>query len=138
LQASVWKEQTISKDLAAISNPALDLPDVDELMEDSSETNSELNTDIQVAKEAPPDTTNQVANVSPPEPKQEPVIKEEPTYSPSMLAEQAAKYDITNGTTKGQKGTYYAVGMNSMGTDVENRKQFDSAYTKYINKNAPG
>ena len=138
LQASVWKEQTISKDLAAISNPALDLPDVDELMEDSSESNSELNTDIQVAKEAPPDTTNQVANVSPPEPKQEPVKKEEPTYSPNMLAEQAAKYDITNGTTKGQKGTYYAVGMNSMGTDVENRKQFDSAYTKYINKNAPG
>ena len=91
MQASVWKEQTISKDLAAISYPSLDLPDVDELMEDSSESNSELNTDIQVAKETLTDTTNQVANISSPEHKQEPVKKEEPTYSPSMLAEQAAK-----------------------------------------------
>ena len=54
-----------------------------------------------------------------------------------MLAEQAAKYDISQGTKQGQKGSYYSVGMNDMGTNANDRKEFDSAYTKYIKNNAP-
>ena len=63
--------------------------------------------------------------------------KQEKSYSPTMLAEQAAKYDISQETKQGQKGSFYSVGMNDMGTNANDRKEFDSAYTKYIKNNAP-
>lgn len=138
VQSEMWKQDVNKDDLQSLRNEdelrRPELAELDALKLDepiTSNPNINSNTNAAPKKEPKPKLETQ------PKEEKKTQKKQEKSYSPTMLAEQAAKYDISQGTKQGQKGNYYSVGMNDMGTNANDRKEFDSAYTKYIKNNAP-
>lgn len=139
VQSEMWKQDINKDDLQSLRNenelrrPELAELDALELDDEpiTSKPNINSNTNAAPKKEPKPKLDTQ------PKEEKKTQKKQEKSYSPTMLAEQAAKYDISQGTKQGQKGSFYSVGMNDMGTNANDRKEFDSAYTKYIKNNAP-
>ena len=139
VQSEMWKQDVNKDDLQSLRNenelrrPELAELDALELDDEPITSNPTINSNTNAAtkKEPKPKLDSQ------PKEEKKTQKKQEKSYSPTMLAEQAAKYDISQGTKQGQKGSFYSVGMNDMGTNANDRKEFDSAYTKYIKNNAP-
>lgn len=139
VQSEMWKQDVNKDDLQSLRNenelrrPELAELDALELDDKPITSNPTINSNTNAApkKEPKPKLDSQ------PKEEKKTQKKQEKSYSPTMLAEQAAKYDISQGTKQGQKGSFYSVGMNDMGTNANDRKEFDSAYTKYIKNNAP-
>lgn len=139
VQSEMWKQDINKDDLQSLRNetelrrPELAELDALELDDEPITSNPNINSNTNAApkKEPKPKLDTQ------PKEEKKTQKKQEKSYSPTMLAEQAAKYDISQGTKQGQKGSFYSVGMNDMGTNANDRKEFDSAYTKYIKNNAP-
>lgn len=139
VQSEMWKQDVNNDDLQSLRNenelirPELAELDALELDDEPITSNPNINSNKNAApkKEPKPKLDSQ------PKEEKKTQKKQEKSYSPTMLAEQAAKYDISQGTKQGQKGSFYSVGMNDMGTNANDRKEFDSAYTKYIKNNAP-
>lgn len=139
VQSEMWKQDVNNDDLQSLRNEnELIRPELAEL--DALELDDEpitSNPNINSNKNAAPKKESKPKLDSQPKEEKKTQKKKEKSYSPTMLAEQAAKYDISQGTKQGQKGSFYSVGMNDMGTNANDRKEFDSAYTKYIKNNAP-
>lgn len=155
LQTEIYKYEANQSDLDMIRNPELaELPDLD--FEDSSPVSNPPTQETQVASnehigqqtggdkgpQGPTSNPNptKIENVkvnenkdTKPELASKPQQKKEEKseFSKSEIkemAQRAADYDKKAGVKKGKTGTYYSAGLNSMGLNASDRKDFEAAY----------
>lgn len=155
LQTEMWKQSANESDLDMIRNPELaELEDLD--LDDSSPVSNPPVQETQVASnehigqqtggnkgpQGPTSNPNpaKIENVkvnenkdTKPEMASKPQQKKEEKseFSKSEIkemAQRAADFDKKAGVKKGKTGTYYTAGLNAMGLNASDRKDFDAAY----------
>lgn len=155
LQTEMWKQSANESDLDMIRNPELaELEDLD--LDDSSPVSNPPVQETQVASnehigqqtggnkgpQGPTSNPNptKIENVkvnenkdTKPEIASKPQQKKEEKseFSKSEIkemAQRAADYDKKAGVKKGKTGTYYTAGLNAMGLNASDRKDFEAAY----------
>ena len=155
LQTEMWKQSANESDLDMIRNPELaELEDLD--LDDSSPVSNPPVQETQVASnehigqqtggdkgpQGPTSNPNptKIENVkvndnkdTKPEIASKPQQKteEKSEFSKSEIkemAQRAADFDKKAGVKKGKTGTYYAAGLNAMGLNASDRKDFEAAY----------
>lgn len=155
LQTEMWKQSANESDLDMIRNPELaELEDLD--LDDSSPVSNPPVQETQVASnehigqqtggnkgpQGPTSNPNptKIENVKVNENKEpKPEIASKPEkkkeekseFSKSEIkemAQRAADFDKKAGVKKGKTGTYYTAGLNAMGLNASDRKDFENAY----------
>lgn len=155
LQTEMWKQSANESDLDMIRNPELaELEDLD--LDDSSPVSNPPVQETQVASnehigqqtggnkgpQGPTSNPNptKIENVkvnenkdTKPEIASKPQQKKEEKseFSKSEIkemAQRAADFDKKAGVKKGKTGTYYTAGLNAMGLNASDRKDFEAAY----------
>ena len=155
LQTEMWKQSANESDLDMIRNPELaELEDLD--LDDSSPISNPPTQETQVASnehigqqtggnkgpQGPTSNPNptKIENVKVNENKDtKPEIasktqqkkEEKSEFSKSEIkemAQRAADFDKKAGVKKGKTGTYYMAGLNAMGLNASDRKDFETAY----------
>ena len=148
LQTEMWKQSANESDLDMIRNPELaELEDLD--LDDSSPVSNPPVQETQVASnehigqqtggnkgpQGPTSNPNptKIENVKVNDNKDtKPEIASKPQQKTEEkseeMAQRAADFDKKAGVKKGKTGTYYAAGLNAMGLNASDRKDFEAAY----------
>lgn len=115
IQNEMWKQAANDKDLDMIRYPELaELEDLEISTPNNSNPPIETKPEVQVA-EKPKEQKKKVEN----------------SYTKSEIkemAQRAAQFDKQTGVKKGNTGTYYMAGLNAMGLNASDRKDFEAAY----------